>query len=213
LTDDPLATHQGRIETPERDGFPSARPIPPDARRVCRLNAVPPCDDDCAAPKTLQTPKRQILKITMDTKNTPVPWGIEETDRFIWVGPLQRDGSGKVDEIVFGLDVEDFKPSALEKARANAALIVEAVNGFKNLTDQNKRYWRATTYLHESLDLWASDSNPSLEEVAQLRDVAKNTLNGVAVDRPCPDCGGAGTDDNDGQCKCDTCKGSGKVWS
>ncbi len=60
-----------------------------------------------------------------ETKHTPGPWGIEETDRFLWVGTMRQDGI-KVDELVMGLDIEELKPSALAKQRANARLISSA---------------------------------------------------------------------------------------
>jgi hypothetical protein len=61
-------------------------------------------------------------------QSTPTPWGIEETTQTIYVGPLRRDGSGKIADIVCYFPIFAIKDEALKRHRANADLIVEAVN-------------------------------------------------------------------------------------
>jgi len=60
--------------------------------------------------------------------HTRLPWGIEYTASTLWLGPLRPDG-GKVDEIVMRFDVgEEHTPEHNVRQRANAELVVAAVN-------------------------------------------------------------------------------------
>jgi len=60
--------------------------------------------------------------------STPTPWGIEDTGSTLWIGPMRRDNSGKVAEIVFHIDIHGMTENAKADHRADAAQIVRAVN-------------------------------------------------------------------------------------
>jgi hypothetical protein len=53
-------------------------------------------------------------------------WGIEETETTLWIGPLRKDGSGKVAEIITYIDIEGIAPQYAEQYRQHAELIASA---------------------------------------------------------------------------------------
>ncbi len=60
--------------------------------------------------------------------DTPLPWGIEDTGDHLWVGPLRRDGSGKVADIVFGVDILGHTLASKLAHRKDVRFIVAACN-------------------------------------------------------------------------------------
>ena len=65
--------------------------------------------------------------MSAEATHTPLPWGIEQTNRRNWIGPMRTDGA-KVSEIVTSTDREGLIDSSKDRNDANAALIVRAVN-------------------------------------------------------------------------------------
>lgn len=62
--------------------------------------------------------------------DTPLPWGIEDTGSHLWVGPLRKDGSGKVSDIVFGVDIFGHTDASKAMHRKDVRFIVAACNEF-----------------------------------------------------------------------------------
>lgn len=73
----------------------------------------------------------------------PPPWGIERTEYANWIGPMRKDESGKVAEIVCSIDRHQLTPAALGRNDANADLIVRAVNSHEALIEfaQEVLFW------------------------------------------------------------------------
>lgn len=71
----------------------------------------------------------------MSTKHTPTPWGIEETTNTLYVGPLRRDGSGKIAEIVYSEVLFGISDEAHARHMANAEAICAAMNGERTETE------------------------------------------------------------------------------
>jgi len=56
---------------------------------------------------------------------SPLPWTVEETDSSLWVG-IPKDE--KLGEIVYGVDLREWRPVHSSRAKANAAFLVRMVN-------------------------------------------------------------------------------------
>jgi hypothetical protein len=65
---------------------------------------------------------------TEQQKHTPELLGIERTPLRNWIGPMRRNGDGKVDAVLFATDREGLKTEALERNDANAERIVTCWN-------------------------------------------------------------------------------------
>jgi hypothetical protein len=62
-------------------------------------------------------------------------WGIEWTDSRAWVGPMRKDGSGKVSEVIYSFYIGSLmKPEVDARNRGWARLIVNAVNAYPGST-------------------------------------------------------------------------------
>lgn len=60
------------------------------------------------------------------TDITKQPWGIEETDRKLWIGPMRADGK-KVNAVAVSIDLNPaYRPEVLEEQRKIAELIASA---------------------------------------------------------------------------------------
>lgn len=67
------------------------------------------------------------------TPQTPEPWGIEDTGDDLWVGPMRKDGGGKIASIVFHICMEGILEESKARDRANAARIVACVNSLAGI--------------------------------------------------------------------------------
>lgn len=68
------------------------------------------------------------VSVETSDRPSPRPWGLEITKTHIWLGPMRKDRSGKVSEIVCAFDIENITPSGVALHMANAKHIIECVN-------------------------------------------------------------------------------------
>lgn len=101
----------------------SATGLEPEPMNERDANAINP--NPVAAPSSPENEEAVIYE-----RATRRPWGIEWTAERAWIGPLRKDGSGKVSEIVTWFALGGLKPEYLEESMQNARLIVDAVNVF-----------------------------------------------------------------------------------
>lgn len=79
----------------------------------------------------------------METKHTPLPWRSHEDKYGVHV-----EGNGGDDSYICGLEVDaPGLPNSTEQSRANAAIIVRAVNSF----DQSREAMRAALGLLQAI--------------------------------------------------------------
>jgi len=100
--------------------------------------------------------------------HTPLPWVQEITDETIWIGAPKADGR-KVGSVVVGVDhgVDLYIQSAIDRHKANAALIVKCVNEHPKLTKQRdallEALQQAEKWFHEYAESHDKKANKAVD--------------------------------------------------
>lgn len=108
-----------------------------------------------------------------EPKHSPLPWGVESTENHLWIGPMRADGM-KVNELVTAIDCHgEYKLPSRENRKANAELIVTAVNSHSHLLESNRRLVEAIQHFIDKVDKGQARSVNSYREFVDVLAFAK----------------------------------------
>lgn len=136
--------------------------------------------------------------------HTPTPWGIEDTGDNLWIGPLRKDGSGKIAVIVFHICMEGIPDEHKACDRANAAYIVSCVNACAGINPEAVPMMReALEWIASQTDLFFAECTQAEEIIVRVRAaLAKLAPQPMTDDSACPKCGDTSLSLTDGKLEC-----------
>lgn len=94
---------------------------------------------------------RELLAIA--EKRTPGKWGIEQTKNNNWIGPMRKNGDGKISIIVCETDRDGLRAECIKENDADALFVASCAGPAES-------GWRATIAAIESARILISEGGP-----------------------------------------------------
>ncbi len=103
---------------------------------------------------------------------TPAPWGIEETTRNLYVGPLRADGSGKIAAIVYSASLFCITEEARKRIMGDAEAVCAAVNAHADLAERLRLAEDACSVAHSAMLGKVNPKSPAWGVIYAVQDRA-----------------------------------------